>query len=178
MMTDIVARADAFAARANSAINHKRKYTGDDYIVHPREVAAIVSTVPHTDEMLAAALLHDTVEDTGVSIETIRAEFGAVVAGLVADLTDVSTPGGGNRAIRKGIDLAHTASASPSAKTIKCCDLISNTTSIVAHDKSFAKVYLEEKGRLLDVLVGADPSILARARALYEKSMMDLHLSK
>ena len=78
----------------------------------------------------------------------------------------------------KGIDLAHTASASPSAKTIKCCDLISNTTSIVAHDKSFAKVYLEEKGRLLDVLVGADPSILARARALYEKSMMDLHLSK
>ena len=177
-MTDIVARAKEFAINAHNGIGHVRKYTGEPYWVHPAEVAAIVSTVPHTDEMLAAAWLHDTVEDTGVTIETIRAEFGAVVAGLVADLTDVSTPGGGNRAIRKGIDLAHTASASPSAKTIKCCDLISNTTSIVAHDKSFAKVYLEEKGRLLDVLVGADPSILARARALYEKSMMDLHLSK
>ena len=165
MMTDIVARADAFAARAHSAINHKRKYTGDDYIVHPAEVAAIVSTVPHTDEMLAAAWLHDTVEDTGVTIETIRAEFGAVVAGLVADLTDVSTPGGGNRAIRKGIDLAHTASASPSAKTIKLADLLSNTASIVAHDPGFARVYLKEKAAMLEVMTQGDATLLARAKA-------------
>ena len=165
MMTDIVTRADAFAARAHSAINHKRKYTGDDYIVHPREVAAIVATVPHTPEMLAAALLHDTVEDTGVSIETIRAEFGAVVAGLVADLTDVSTPGGGNRAIRKGIDLAHTASASPSAKTIKLADLLSNTASIVAHDPGFARVYLKEKAAMLAVMTDGDATLLARAKA-------------
>ena len=165
MMTDIVARADAFAARAHSAINHKRKYTGDDYIVHPREVAAIVATVPHTPEMLAAALLHDTVEDTGVTIETIRAEFGAVVAGLVADLTDVSTPGGGNRAIRKGIDLAHTAGASPSAKTIKLADLLSNTASIVAHDPGFARVYLKEKAAMLDVMTDGDATLLARAKA-------------
>ena len=164
-MTDIVARADAFAAKAHSAINHKRKYTGDDYIVHPREVAAIVATVPHTPEMLAAALLHDTVEDTGVGIETIRAEFGAVVAGLVADLTDVSTPGGGNRAIRKGIDLAHTAGASPSAKTIKLADLLSNTASIVAHDPGFARVYLKEKAAMLDVMTDGDATLLARAKA-------------
>ena len=165
MMTDIVARADAFAAKAHSAINHKRKYTGDDYIVHPREVAAIVATVPHTPEMLAAALLHDTVEDTGVGIETIRAEFGAVVAGLVADLTDVSTPGGGNRAIRKGIDLAHTAGASPSAKTIKLADLLSNTASIVAHDPGFARVYLKEKAAMLEVMTDGDATLLARAKA-------------
>ena len=165
MMTDIVARADAFAARAHSAINHKRKYTGDDYIVHPREVAAIVATVPHTPEMLAAALLHDTVEDTGVTIETIRAEFGAVVAGLVADLTDVSTPSGGNRAIRKGIDLAHTAGASPSAKTIKLADLLSNTASIVAHDPGFARVYLKEKAAMLEVMTDGDATLLARAKA-------------
>ena len=165
MMTDIVARADAFAAKAHSAINHKRKYTGDDYIVHPREVAAIVATVPHTPEMLAAALLHDTVEDTGVTIETIRAEFGAVVAGLVADLTDVSTPGGGNRAIRKGIDLAHTAGASPSAKTIKLADLLSNTASIVAHDPGFARVYLKEKAAMLEVMTDGDATLLARAKA-------------
>ena len=165
MMTDIVARADAFAARAHSAINHKRKYTGDDYIVHPREVAAIVATVPHTPEMLAAALLHDTVEDTGVTIETIRTEFGAVVAGLVADLTDVSTPGGGNRAIRKGIDLAHTAGASPSAKTIKLADLLSNTASIVAHDPGFARVYLKEKAAMLEVMTDGDATLLARAKA-------------
>ena len=174
-MTDIVARADAFAARAHSAINHKRKYTGDDYIVHPREVAAIVATVPHTPEMLAAALLHDTVEDTGVTIETIRAEFGAVVAGLVADLTDVSTPGGGNRAIRKGIDLAHTAGASPSAKTIKLADLLSNTASIVAHDPGFARVYLKEKAAMLEVMTDGDATLLARAKAALATSLAKLN---
>ena len=175
MMTDIVARADAFAAKAHSAINHKRKYTGDDYIVHPREVAAIVATVPHTPEMLAAALLHDTVEDTGVGIETIRAEFGAVVAGLVADLTDVSTPGGGNRAIRKGIDLAHTAGASPSAKTIKLADLLSNTASIVAHDPGFARVYLKEKAAMLDVMTDGDATLLARAKATLAAGLAKLN---
>jgi (p)ppGpp synthase/HD superfamily hydrolase len=170
-MTSLVARARAFAIEAHSAINHKRKYTGDDYIVHPAEVAAIVSTVPHTDEMLAAAWLHDTVEDTGVSIETIRAEFGAVVAGLVADLTDVSTPDLGNRAVRKSIDLAHTAKACADAKTIKLADLLSNTASIVEHDPGFARVYLKEKTALLEVLTEGDATLLARATDTLSKSL-------
>ena len=164
-MTGLVVKADAFAAAAHGAIKHKRKYTGDDYIVHPAEVAAIVSTVPHTDEMLAAAWLHDTVEDTGVSIETIRAEFGAVVAGLVADLTDVSTPDLGNRAVRKSIDLAHTAKACADAKTIKLADLLSNTASIVEHDPGFARVYLKEKSAMLAVMTDGDATLLARAKA-------------
>ena len=163
-MTDIVTRADAFAARAHSAIKHKRKYTGDDYIVHPREVAAIVASVPHTPEMLAAALLHDTVEDTGVSIETIRAEFGPIVADLVADLTDISTPELGNRAVRKALDLTHTAHASPSAKTIKLADLLSNTVSIVAHDPGFARVYLKEKAALLKKQCGFVSGARGRTR--------------
>lgn len=184
-MTSLVARARAFAIAAHASvvnpdgtIGHKRKYTGEDYIVHPAEVAHIVSTVPHTDEMLAAAWLHDTVEDTTATIEEVRELFGDVVADLVADLTDVSKPTDGKRAVRKAIDLAHTANASAEAQTIKCCDLISNTKSIVANDANFAKVYLEEKGKMLDVLTKADPTILARARKLYETATMDLHLSK
>jgi (p)ppGpp synthase/HD superfamily hydrolase len=164
-MTDLVARADAFAAAAHGAIKHKRKYTGDDYIVHPREVAAIVATVPHTDEMLAAALLHDTVEDTGVTIETIRAEFGPIVAMYVADLTDVSRPSDGSRVVRKAIDLAHTATACADAKTIKLADLLSNTASIVAHDPGFARVYLKEKAAMLEVMTDGDATLLARAKA-------------
>lgn len=170
-MTDLVARADAFAAAAHGAIKHKRKYTGDDYIVHPREVAAIVATVPHTAEMLAAALLHDTVEDTGVTIETIREEFGPIVAMYVADLTDVSRADDGNRAVRKAIDLAHTAKACADAKTIKLADLLSNTASIVAHDPDFARVYLKEKTALLKVLVEGDASLLARATDTLSKSL-------
>jgi (p)ppGpp synthase/HD superfamily hydrolase len=170
-MTDLVARADAFAAAAHGAIKHKRKYTGDDYIVHPREVAAIVATVPHTPEMLAAALLHDTVEDTGVSIETIRAEFGPIVAMYVADLTDVSTAADGNRAVRKSIDLAHTAKACADAKTIKLADLLSNTASIVEHDPGFARVYLKEKSAMLAVLTEGDTTLLARATDTLSKSL-------
>jgi (p)ppGpp synthase/HD superfamily hydrolase len=170
-MSSLVSRARAFAAHAHRAIDHKRKYTGEDYIVHPAEVVAIVATVPHTDEMLAAAWLHDTVEDTGVTIETIRAEFGTIVADLVADLTDISTPDLGNRAVRKAIDLAHTATASPNAKTIKLADLLSNTASIVEHDPGFARVYLKEKTALLKVLTEGDATLLARATDTLSKSL-------
>jgi (p)ppGpp synthase/HD superfamily hydrolase len=173
-MSSLVARARAFAIEAHSAINHKRKYTGDDYIVHPREVAAIVATVPHTDEMLAAAWLHDTVEDTGVAIETIRAEFGPIVAMYVADLTDVSTPDLGNRAVRKAIDLAHTAEACADAKTIKLADLLSNTASIVEHDPGFARVYLKEKAAMLEVMTEGDATLLARAKATLSAGLAKL----
>ena len=58
----LVIKADTFADLSHSG--QVRKYTGEPYIVHPREVATLVSTVAHTPEMLAAALLHDVVEDT------------------------------------------------------------------------------------------------------------------
>ena len=173
-MSSLVSRARAFAAHAHRAIGHKRKYTGEDYIVHPAEVVAIVATVPHTDEMLAAAWLHDTVEDTGVTIETIRAEFGPIVAMYVADLTDVSTIADGNRAVRKSIDLAHTAKACADAKTIKLADLLSNTASIVEHDPGFARVYLKEKSAMLDVMTDGDATLLARAKATLSAGLAKL----
>lgn len=177
-MDDVVERARKFAIAAHASIDQRRKYTGEPYIVHPAEVVAIVKSVPHTPAMLAAAWLHDTVEDTPVTIEEIRAEFGDEIATLVGWLTDVSKPTDGKRAVRKAIDRQHTADAPAEAQTVKCCDLISNTMSIVAHDRDFAKVYLEEKGLLLEVLTKADPTILAQAQKLYEEAMMDLHLSK
>lgn len=139
--------------------NQKRKYTDEPYIVHPRAVAEIVRTVPHTSEMLCAAWLHDTVEDTDVTIEQIEKEFGSEVAELVSWLTDVSKPTDGNRKVRKEIDLIHTSRATPQAKTIKLADLIDNTKSIVQYDKNFAKIYLKEKAALLEVLQEGDPTL-------------------
>jgi (p)ppGpp synthase/HD superfamily hydrolase len=136
----------------------------EPYIVHPAEVVEILRTVDPTEEMMAAAWLHDTVEDTGVTLELIRAEFGDAVADLVGWLTDVSRPDHGNRAARKAVDRAHTASAPAAAQTIKCADMISNTRSIVAHDAKFAQTYLAEKRLLLAVMTRADPRLLARAR--------------
>jgi (p)ppGpp synthase/HD superfamily hydrolase len=162
---EIVERARIFAMAAHSAVAQMRKYTFEPYIVHPAEVAGIVATVDHTPEMLAAAWLHDVVEDTGVTNEVIRAEFGDKVAELVGWLTDVSRPEQGNRAVRKAIDRAHTAAAPAEAQTIKLADLISNTKSIVEHDPKFAKTYLEEKKLLLEVMTRGDAKLLAIARS-------------
>lgn len=161
-----VERARVFATAAHAAVGQKRKYTFEPYIVHPTEVASIVASVPHTNEMLAAAYLHDTVEDTGVSIVDIQVEFGNEVASLVGWLTDVSKPEDGNRAVRKAIDREHTAMAPAAAQTVKLADLISNSRNIMAHDPAFAKVYLEEKRMLLEVLTRGDATLMAEARRI------------
>lgn len=164
-MTDIVEKARKFATKAHGDINHVRKYTGQPYIVHPAEVVSIVKSVPHTPAMLAAAWLHDTVEDTPVTIEDIRAEFGEEVATLVGWLTDVSKPEDGKRNVRKGIDRQHTAEAPAEAQTVKLADLLSNTKSILEHDLNFAAVYVEEKELLLDVMTKGDRTLFERAKA-------------
>lgn len=156
-------RARAFATEAHAG--QKRKYTGEEYIGHPAEVAEIVRSVPHTEEMLAAAWLHDVVEDCGVTLETIYTLFGLEVMNLVGWLTDVSKPSDGNRATRKSLDRAHAAQGSPEAKTIKLADLISNTSTIVEHDPSFAKVYVPEKRLLLEVLREGDATLWKQAHA-------------
>lgn len=161
----IVEKARIFATAAHAAVAQLRKYTNEPYIVHPAEVFSIVSTVDGaTEEMMAAAWLHDVVEDTGVTIEVIRETFGEEVAELVGWLTDVSRPEQGNRATRKAIDRAHTAMAPAAAQTIKLADLISNTRSIMAYDEKFAKTYLEEKRLLLEVMTKGDARLMAEAR--------------
>jgi (p)ppGpp synthase/HD superfamily hydrolase len=163
---DLEARALAFARRAHESIGQRRKYTGDPYIVHPVAVAEIVRSVPHTPEMIAAAYLHDVVEDTPVTLADIRLAFGDVVADLVDWLTDVSRPGDGNRRTRRGIDLMHTAQAPPEAKTIKLADLIDNSETIASHDRAgFWPVYRREKLALLEVLKEGDPTLWHRAAA-------------
>jgi (p)ppGpp synthase/HD superfamily hydrolase len=160
----MVERARVFATAAHAAVGQVRKYTFEPYIVHPAEVAKIVRDAGGSEAMVAAAWLHDTVEDTGVTIETIRAEFGVEVAELVGWLTDVSRPEHGNRAHRKALDRAHSAAAPAEAQTVKLADLIANTRSIMAHDAAFAKTYLEEKRLLLAVMTKGDATLMAEAR--------------
>ena len=95
-------KAIQFATKAHEG--QTRKYTGEPYIVHPLAVMEIVKTVEHTEEMLMAAVLHDTVEDCDVTLDQIAFNFGHVVADLVEELTYVSVPEDGNRAFRKGLE--------------------------------------------------------------------------
>lgn len=170
----LIDRALMFARAAHEAKDQRRKYTGEPYIVHPMAVATIVASVPHTDDMVAAALLHDTVEDTHVTLEDIESEFGEEVAELVFWLTDISKPTDGNRSVRKALDRAHIGQAAMAAKTIKLADLIDNTKSIVSNDPAFARVYLREKAALLEVLRDGDPLLWHQAKELVEISWATL----
>jgi (p)ppGpp synthase/HD superfamily hydrolase len=162
---DVVHKAQVYAMAAHAAVGQKRKYTNEPYIVHPAEVAKIVAGVPGaTPDMVAAAWLHDVVEDTGCTFTDVHMAFGADIATLVGWLTDVSKPEDGNRAVRKAMDRAHSAEAPAEAQTIKLADLISNSRSIVQHDPAFAKTYLEEKRLLLEVMTKGDPTLMAEAR--------------
>lgn len=150
-MSEKIIEAAKFAVMAHNG--QVRKYTGEPYIMHCLEVAQIVE--PFADEdMICAAILHDTIEDCGVTKDEISDKFGERVSRLVWWLTDQSKPEDGNRATRKAVDRAHIAKAPFDAQAIKLADLISNTSSIVAHDPGFAKVYLAEKRLLLDVMIG------------------------
>ncbi len=165
-MTDLVFRAMMFARNAHRG--QVRKYSGNPYHDHLAEVAGITSTVLWNDTVaLASAWLHDTVEDCDVTIQQINAEFGPDVAGTVLALSDLDT---GNRATRKRLARERLALANSRVQTVKCADLISNTSSIVQHDKSFARVYLSEKAELLAVMTKADISLLQVAHAILIQS--------
>ena len=164
MELNVVQKAHVYAMAAHASVKQLRKYTNEPYIVHPCEVAKIVAGVPGaTENMIAAALLHDVIEDTGCTFTDIHMSFGIEIATLVGWLTDVSKPADGNRATRKAMDREHTAGAPAEAQTIKLADLISTSRSIMAHDPEFAKVYLAEKRLLLEVLTKGDRGLHARA---------------
>lgn len=137
-----------------------------EYIWHPVGVAYILRFVTDDEEMLAAALLHDVVEDTDATLVDIEERFGSVVASYVDDLTDISKPEDGDRATRKAIDREHSAQAQPRSQTIKLADLIHNTVCITQYDPGFAVTYLEEKRRLLDVMTDGDPDLYRIAKKL------------
>lgn len=153
--SQLVAKAAVFAAKAHA--KQVRKYSGDPYIVHPLHVASIVATVPHSAEMVAAAMLHDTVEDCGVTYEELRQQFGHEVEDLVFWLTDPPKGTSGlNRAQRKAACRERMEIAPAEAQTIKYADLLSNGPSIIANDPDFAKVYIAEMTALLNVMVRGD----------------------
>lgn len=172
-ITPRIQHAIDWAGKAHADVNHLRKHSGEPYIVHPIEVMEILAAyVPTaTEDMMIACLCHDVVEDTKNTLEEIRALYGDEVARMVNGLTDVSIHHKHlKRAERKEMDVQHIASQANDVKTIKCCDLISNTGSIIEHDPDFARVYMREKKRLLEAaLIGADPVVYGLAQKIVDE---------
>lgn len=175
-MSDFIERAALFSRAAHQAVGQVRKYTGEPYWHHPAAVAAMAQEVKGTtEEMVAAAYLHDVVEDTQVTLDDISREFGLVVSGYVYELTDqFADPAIGNRAHRKELERQRLARVSPGAATIKYTDLIDNTSSIVARDPRFARFYLAEKRALLLVMRQGDRGLWERAWSSMEAGRAEL----
>ena len=83
---ELVSKAIIFATKAHDGM--RRKKSEVPYIIHPLEAAVIVSTMTDDQEVIASAVLHDVVEDAGVTIEEIYKEFGERVGLLVASETE------------------------------------------------------------------------------------------
>src|ERR1700740_2566188 len=84
---DLIARAFQFAARAHDG---QLRRSGQEFIYHPWGAAKILAGLKLDEPILAAALLHDTVEDTGIEIDDIRSEFGDEIAKLVEGVTKLT----------------------------------------------------------------------------------------
>lgn len=125
--TSLFDKAVMFATEAHRGTERRGK--GYPYIIHPMEAAAIVATMTNDQEMLAAAVLHDTVEDTDVTLEQIRELFGDRVAELVqhetAPLDDSLT-----WREKKTAQLKQLAEAPRDSKIVALGDKFSNMSGI------------------------------------------------
>ncbi len=129
--TELLDRAIVFAVQAHH--NTERRGKGFPYIVHPMEAVEIVATITPDQELLAAAALHDTIEDTEVTVEDIRREFGDRVAELVHAESDQFTDGISEEDSwhdRKQAAIDRLAAASRDAKIVAMGDKLSNMRAI------------------------------------------------
>ncbi len=172
----LVERARGFAIDAHTRIDHRRKYSQQPYTDHLASVARIVASVIDDEEMIAAAWLHDVVEDTPATLFDVETAFGKEVALMVENLTDVSKPSDGNRATRKALDRQHTAGASSRAKTVKLADLIDNLQDICKHDMRFAQTFMVEMGATLEVLDTGNQQLYQRAWKVYHRCQEKLRV--
>lgn len=129
--TELFDKAAIFAVKAHS--NTERRGKGFPYIIHPMEAASIVATITKDPELLAAAVLHDVVEDTDVTVGEVRAEFGDRIAEIVDSESDKFLEGVSEEdswQSRKQAAIDRLAEASEDSKIVAMGDKLSNMRAI------------------------------------------------
>lgn len=166
-----------------------RKYSGEPYIVHTTEVAAIVATVsPGAESGIAIAHGHDLFEDTPLTATRLAAlllqkghdihSVSLVVRGI-NDLTDIFVPEGGllNRENRKRMEHDRLGALAPGLQTIKLADIISNTRNLPLSDK-FAATYLREMSDLIASLGFGSGALRDIARKQVNDALEEIQAEK
>jgi len=147
----------------------KRKYTGDPYTEHLLSVAETVFR--YDEDAVEIALCHDLFEDTNCDFNQLYKRMVEIgydrryayeTCTCVKELTDVFTHEAYpylNRAKRKENEAKRLSTISSRSQTVKYADLIDNTSSIVQHDKGFAKTYLKEKERIIELMTNGNEEL-------------------
>jgi (p)ppGpp synthase/HD superfamily hydrolase len=175
MSKTLIQKARRFANLAHGLVlnNHgelgqRRKGTNEPYTKHLSEVAKLVAKSGGDEAQVAAAWLHDVVEDTPVPLSHVQSVFGPDVAKLVQELTDKFTKQnypGLNRRQRKAKELQRLSKISDRAKTIKYADFVSNLESVSFLGPNFGEVYTKEVADALSRMRGSDEGLRSAALA-------------
>jgi (p)ppGpp synthase/HD superfamily hydrolase len=161
--SELVRKAALFARRAHEG--QLRRNSGLPYIVHPERVAKRAQELEGaTEELVAAAWLHDVVEDGGIGLPAIRQEFGSAVAELVSWLTNIPQGPGESRASWKKRICVRLAAAPREAKRLKMLDRIDNLWDAdpdPKHEKAHAarRLYASESRDLEAAIGDADRAL-------------------
>ena len=168
----LLLRALAFAAHKHRD-QRRKDAEASPYINHPIALAEVLAGEGGvTDlEVLAAALLHDTIEDTATTLEELQEQFGGRIAGMVAEVTDdKDLP----KADRKRLQIEHAAGISPGAKLVKLADKICNLRDVAERppakwDLERRREYFDWAKRVVERLRGTHPRLEAAFDAAYAR---------
>lgn len=143
---DLVQRALILATKAHEG--QTRRFDGAPYINHPKQVADIVMKATNDNEMIAAALCHDTLEDTSVTYEDLKEKFGLRVADLVQELT--SDESEIERIGKTAYLIQKMNNMSDDALVIKLADRISNVSDFKTASQKFRDKYGPSTREIID----------------------------
>jgi guanosine-3',5'-bis(diphosphate) 3'-pyrophosphohydrolase len=155
---------DAIAFAADAHKGQTRKDSGLPYVTHPLEVMVLLIRHGVRDEaLLSAAVLHDVVEDCGISVAEMTERFGAAVTDIV---TALSKAPGLPAAERKQRALEQLRSGPPGAKTVKMADRLSNLLDMERISWSTEKksAYLREADEIAAIGQGELPALADELR--------------
>lgn len=168
---ELLEKAQRWSARGHFGVN--RKFGTIPYIVHPEAVAEIISQVTDDTDVIAAAWLHDIVEDTDTTIDDIRSAFNDNIAQLVWEVSKITDNCSCSRDFRVMMNCVHYGNGSRWAKAIKIADAIHNLPLMIRDNPTFAARYVTEKKILLEFIKDGHPllaSILEEIISNFEKN--------
>lgn len=172
MNDEVLEKIKQFAEKAHG--DQKRKYTGEPYMGHPLRVMNTCREYTDDQNILAAALLHDVLEDTYVTkpqmkdflLSVMNPESASKTMKLVVALTDVYTREKFpelNRTKRRAKESERLGMSNGDAQTVKYADIIDNSVDILNNDPEFARVYLKECNNILQKMTDGIPELRKRA---------------